>query len=263
MICVFEASSAVEAHMIINLLEQSEIEAHIHGEHLQGGVGELQAVGIVRVMVNEADQIKAHQIIELLESRQPTQQTDAPYKSVKRPIGIGKYFIGLAIGIVITAFYYNTPTTYDGIDYNGDGVLDEKWVFKHYRMHRTETDRNFDGKVDYIHEFNSKGIIKQSLVDDDFNGTFETIIGYRNGSALIQKSDYDNDGFEEYRIMYTDGVLDKIKYYNPSTEGVIKVQYYEAGKVARSERDSDGDDVIDTITKYDEIEEIVSSESKF
>ena len=50
---LYEAANTVEAHMILNLLEQSSLSARIDGEYLQGGVGELQAIGIVRVMVDE------------------------------------------------------------------------------------------------------------------------------------------------------------------------------------------------------------------
>lgn len=42
--CVFTASTGVEAHMVLNLLEQEGIEGRIEGEYLQGGVGDLQAM---------------------------------------------------------------------------------------------------------------------------------------------------------------------------------------------------------------------------
>lgn len=45
---VFEASSGLEAHMILNLLDQRGISGRIEGEYLQGG-GELQAMGFVHV----------------------------------------------------------------------------------------------------------------------------------------------------------------------------------------------------------------------
>jgi Putative prokaryotic signal transducing protein len=61
---IYEAPNTVEAHMILNLLEQAGLSARIDGEYLQGGIGELQVVGVVRVMVEEYDYPAAKLIIE-------------------------------------------------------------------------------------------------------------------------------------------------------------------------------------------------------
>ena len=54
MTIVYAATNAVEAHMIVHLLQQSEIEAHIDGEHLQGAVGELPAATLLlKLLVRE------------------------------------------------------------------------------------------------------------------------------------------------------------------------------------------------------------------
>lgn len=54
--------------MILGLLEQQRIPGRIEGEYLQGGVGELQAMGLVRVLVSEADYADARKIINEWES---------------------------------------------------------------------------------------------------------------------------------------------------------------------------------------------------
>jgi hypothetical protein len=48
--------------MIVNLLEQAELRARVDGDYLQGGIGELQAVGGIRVMVAENDYADAQEI---------------------------------------------------------------------------------------------------------------------------------------------------------------------------------------------------------
>ncbi|MBP6096852.1 MAG: DUF2007 domain-containing protein [Methyloversatilis sp.] len=48
---LYEASSAVEAHLLKDLLAQEGVPASIHGEFLQGAMGELPAAGLVRLMV--------------------------------------------------------------------------------------------------------------------------------------------------------------------------------------------------------------------
>lgn len=60
---VFEAKHTIEANLIRNLLEQEGIDAHISGEYLQGGMGELPAMGLVSVMVEDEDFPRAERII--------------------------------------------------------------------------------------------------------------------------------------------------------------------------------------------------------
>jgi hypothetical protein len=38
---IYQAANNIEAHMLVHLLEQEGIEAHVEGEHLQSGAGEL------------------------------------------------------------------------------------------------------------------------------------------------------------------------------------------------------------------------------
>ena len=60
---VFDASSNIEAHLVMHQLQQAGIEAIIQGEYLQGGIGELPAAGNIRVMVDEDDVAEARQVI--------------------------------------------------------------------------------------------------------------------------------------------------------------------------------------------------------
>jgi len=60
---VFDASSNIEAHLVMHQLQQAGIEASIEGEFLQGGIGELPAAGNIRVMVAEKDVVEARQVI--------------------------------------------------------------------------------------------------------------------------------------------------------------------------------------------------------
>lgn len=60
---VFDASSNIEAHMVMHQLQQAGIHAEIVGEYLQGGIGELPAAGNIRVVVNSKDVNDARQVI--------------------------------------------------------------------------------------------------------------------------------------------------------------------------------------------------------
>ena len=93
---VYEASTGLDAHMILDLLAQQRIAGRIEGEYLQGGVGALQAMGLVRVLVNEADYEEARRIIRDWESLQPDLQNTRPESHPAG--GIQIFIIGVIVG---------------------------------------------------------------------------------------------------------------------------------------------------------------------
>ncbi len=97
---VYEASSGLDGHMILNLLEQYRIPGRIEGEHLQGGMGELQALGFVRVMVDEADYEQARQIVREWEALQPPDEQARP-ESPNSSMGIQLFIAGVIIGAAL------------------------------------------------------------------------------------------------------------------------------------------------------------------
>jgi len=60
---VYDASNNIEAHLVMHQLQQAGIKATIHGEYLQGGIGELPASGNIRVMVPAKDVAVAREVI--------------------------------------------------------------------------------------------------------------------------------------------------------------------------------------------------------
>ncbi|MFT6350374.1 MAG: hypothetical protein ACJAYB_003422 [Psychromonas sp.] len=256
---LYEAQNTVEAHMILNLLEQSDLSARIDGEYLQGGIGELQAIGIVRVMVEEKDYLEAKRIIQEWDAKQPEQEVQKPIKKQSR---FGTGIAGFICGIVAMAVYYHTPVTDDGIDYNGDGRLDEKWTYVNYLISKTELDRNFDGKIDFIYSFDRKGLIESSLSDEDFNGTFETDIYYDYGNAKWQKSDTTGDGFKDYIIKFKNGIANTITFLDPLSKKPIKIQQYGPLKLMSAKADTTGNGLMDTTYEYNSIEDVANKSNK-
>ncbi len=63
MITVYNAMNSIDAHIIKDLLAQQEIPAFVLGEHLQSGVGEIPAIGLVRVTVSDTDYPQAKAIV--------------------------------------------------------------------------------------------------------------------------------------------------------------------------------------------------------
>ena len=61
---VYHAANHLEAHMLKTILSMHAIEAYVSGEHLQGGMGTLPALDLVKLMVADEDHAEARAIIE-------------------------------------------------------------------------------------------------------------------------------------------------------------------------------------------------------
>jgi len=96
---VYEASTGLEAHMVMNLLQQEGIDAQIEGEYLQGGIGELQAINIVRVIVPEHSELAATKIITEWEKMQAVPvEYEQQFTLI---VGFWLFLLGFLMGIAI------------------------------------------------------------------------------------------------------------------------------------------------------------------
>lgn len=98
---VYRAQNNLDAHLIKNLLEQQGINSFIHGEFLQGGMGELPAGSLIQVQVNNDDVQQALAIIADWEQEQP----DIPAPPNNNHHGIVMALItGLLLGMGLMHF---------------------------------------------------------------------------------------------------------------------------------------------------------------
>lgn len=234
---LYEASSAVEAHMLIDVLRQQGLTAHLHGEALQGAMGELPAAGLVRLVVDEADYPAARAAIQDWERTQ-VEPTPSPAASAapRRGSGLRGFVIGMAVGVAATYAVYRSPVTSEGVDYDRDGLLDEKWTYSpNGTPLKMEADRNLDKRVDYVAHYDSRGLIESAEADDDFDGRFETRQRYRDGNLEWSASDTDGDGYPDVRWNYTHGVLDTVEILNPATGLPLRVDHYRLGRVVSTD----------------------------
>ena len=67
MISVFRGSDYIEAQLLAGLLRQSGIEVFLQGALLQGGVGDLPALGHLSIMVDESDAPAAKALVAAYE----------------------------------------------------------------------------------------------------------------------------------------------------------------------------------------------------
>ena len=254
---LYEAANAIEAHMLLDLLKQEGFVAYIRGEHLQGAIGELPAGSLVRLEIPEHEFADARGIIDRWEALHPIEA--ASQKPKKKYSTVIIFLIGLALGIGCTFAYFRTPVTLQGIDYNGDGVLDEKFTYSPSRtLLKIEVDRNLDGKIDYITHYDERGIPKSAALDDNFDGIFETRMLFRAGNLETMETDTGGDGFVDFRSRYVYGVLNSVEYLSPKAGIPLRVESIRLGKIVYADIDVDGDGKLDTRFIYTPLGEVAS-----
>lgn len=68
MISVYRGSDYFEAQLLKGLMEQQGLQVFLQGAALQGGMGDLPALGHLSITVNDADQQRAAEIIAAYEA---------------------------------------------------------------------------------------------------------------------------------------------------------------------------------------------------
>jgi hypothetical protein len=240
---LYEAASAIEAHMLVDLLKREGMTAHIHGEALQGAIGELPAAGLIRLVIDEPDYERARAVIGAWESEQPAETWTAPPRPRSR---VPSFIAGLAVGVLAMVGVYWTPVSSDGTDIDRDGQLDETWTYAaNGRPLKFEVDRNLDHKIDYVVHYDRRGLIQQADADDNFDGVFETQFRYRNNEIESAQTDTDGDGYPDLRAVYANGVQESVETLDPRTGRPVRVEHFKLHLRTRAEVDSDRDGTLD------------------
>lgn len=246
--------------MLADLLRQEGLEAQVRGEALQGAMGEIPATGLVRLEVDEADHAAARAVIARWEGTQG-ERTPAPPRSPRSGLAWG-LVIGLVVGVAATYAAYRAPARQDGIDYNGDGQLDERWTYSaNGTPLKLETDRNLDGKIDYVATYNDRGFIESADADDDFDGVFETHQWLQNGNVQMSTTDTDGDGYPDLRTNFTHGVAESVEFINPASGKPLRIEHYRLGVLKYADVDTDRDGTLDTRLRYSPLGEVTTREA--
>jgi hypothetical protein len=67
MIEVYRGSNYFEGQLLKGLMEQDGLQVFLNGTALQGGLGEVPALGHLSITVNDADRLRAEEIIKAYE----------------------------------------------------------------------------------------------------------------------------------------------------------------------------------------------------
>jgi hypothetical protein len=243
--------------MLEDLLRQRGISARLEGAGLQGAIGELPAIGLVRLVVEDSDFGAARAVIDEWEkSAVPDPVTALPKQRAGALVGAA---IGLVLGIGGAIMYFRVPANVDGFDHNGDGELDERWMTSPGGTPiRTEIDRNFDGDVDFVWKLDRYGQAESGQSDDDFNGTFETQFRLRNGQVYFAQVDTDGDSIPDLESFARFGVLGTVEYRPNNSSRPVRVETFQLGKLVSADVDTDRDGTLDRRYTYDAFGEVAS-----
>lgn len=259
---VYNAANALEAQMLLDVLRQEGITAHIRGAHLQGAMGELPAAGLVRLEVAEEDHLRAREAIDRWEAASPVPDTPVGTNadgSVGRSGWALPALGGLALGVALSFGLTRLPASSEGQDNNGDGVLDEHWRFSASGRHlSTELDRNFDQRIDEVITFDGHGQLVRSDSDEDFDGVMDTHLHYKRNNPELGEVDLDGDGVTDVRTLYRDGVAHTVEYIDPITQKVARVEHVRLGAATSADIDTNGDGRLDTTEGYSRVGAVVS-----
>lgn len=267
---VYQSTNVADLYVLRDLLTQADIPAHVQGEFLRGGIGELPADTPVSLAVADAQADAARAIVLDWERSRPeedaedaTEETAAasPVPASRGGSGfavVAAFLLGAFSSGAIVWAIYNHPAEGPVRDFDGDGNIDERVILAGDRVDRVEFDRNDDGKIDHIVYYAPDGFADRAEFDSDFDGRFEGQVRYADNEPAEWTMDLDGDGVVDIREVYADGVLAKEETFDKDARITRTIQF-RGGVPVSGEFDSDGDGVLDTARTYDARGEIVAS----
>lgn len=286
---VHRAADIAEAHLLRQLLEGEGIFAHIQGEFLRGGIGELPVNTEVLLQVPDEDVARARGIIADWQASAPHDEafadedddaaraddagarrgSGARDAQLRESLGVRvlQWTVLFSFGVMLGWGLHQRAdgasqgdTASDGVDRDRDGRNDQWTYWENGRMVRIETDRNRDGEVDDVVEYAADGNPAHWRADDDFDRHFESRLRFRDGLPLLAAYDLDGDGRDDLRDDFVHGVIAQREWLDAQGR-VSKRLTYRAGLPDRDALDSDGDGTLDLARRYDARGEIAETRS--
>ena len=100
---LYKAGDITEAHIVKGLLESNDVEAHVGGYYLQGGIGEIAATDFATIHVADDDYEKARKIISEYEGIEP--QTPKAHAS-RHTSFITRLMLVIVATVFVVFLYY-------------------------------------------------------------------------------------------------------------------------------------------------------------
>lgn len=158
---VFEPSNALEGHMLQDLLQQRGISSRLDGAQLQGGVGELPAAGLVRLVVEDEDYELARAVVADWESAAGPAPVHAPQAPASRSLVAA--LAGVVLGVAGSYFLFKGPVSSDQDDvtrieyfHSGSSSPVRIEYFELGKLKTAEMDTDRDGRLDLRHRYSDR-----------------------------------------------------------------------------------------------------------
>lgn len=266
---VYAPANSAEAHMLAHMLDQNDIVAHIHGEALQGGVGELPAGGLLQLLVADEDYDRARALIAAWErANVPSPDGSNDRKPPSIWMGLLVFVLGVGGGWLLHTAAQNNLVPIDAeqwsIDQNGDGVDDLTYYARvgATYAHKADYDRNFDGNVDDTWNFDANGVPTARVHDDDFDGHNESRTIFRGGNVSRVYIDTDRDGEPDRTLVFVNSIYVREEVHPDNPQTIVRVNYFDEPWMTRSESDADGDGFLETVQTYNERGDLTGTETR-
>lgn len=287
---VHYAADSADAQRVRGLLEREGIRAFVSGDAPQDGAAPLPPGGPARVDVADEDAERARAIVRAWQTAEAPRRDDEADRgddaasarnedndldrasNARAPgrngFGRGELVFALLAGAALGAFVAATVLhpqearqgeVRQDVDYDRDGIAEERAVFRGQRLLWMEYDRNSDGRVDAVTHFDANGLPTSSEEDLDFDGVRETRARYDQGQPTVYSADYDGDGVPEWRQNFGRGIVQNLEWLDRQGR-VVKRDEYVGGRLRRGQIDRDGDGKLDTARVYDDRGEVLRSE---
>lgn len=104
----YRAKDLTEAHIVAGLLQAHNIECHVGGHYLQGGMGEIGTSGFTNVHVEDEDFPRAREVVEEYEQDQhqdPIEPDAAPVEPT-RVNGLARMFLVASVLVLAVLWIF-------------------------------------------------------------------------------------------------------------------------------------------------------------
>lgn len=140
--------------------------------------------------------------------------------------------------------------TPEASDRNGDGRPDE-WIYSaNGRPVSDALDDDFDGRVDRIRHYDTKGRLVSSDEDLNGDGVMETTSLYEDGQLARRRTDSNGDGQADTWSFYRGDELLRTEIDRNGDGFRDEITVYAHGKIEREEEDRNGDGRPDVVSIY-------------
>ncbi len=81
----YRAENLIDTHLVKHALEAAGIHCFVSGEYASGGMGELPAMGLVNVLIDDSDQAQAADVIAKLAAELEGDELDPEFDADPSP----------------------------------------------------------------------------------------------------------------------------------------------------------------------------------